>query len=104
MVECNGPEQFDPIISYTCFNMVAKQFWDLRVPPSSSLKFPPDNSRIHIGSGAGGWRRMAIADAWIHVICLRDWLIKKAAQEEENQEEAEIRGLASCNAGFHTVL
>ena len=47
---------------------------------------------------------MAIADAWIHVICLRDWLIKKAAQEEENQEEAEIRGLASCNAGFHTVL
>ena len=40
---------------------------------------------------------MAIADAWIHVICLRDWLIKKAPEEEE--EEAEIRGLASCNAG-----
>ena len=46
---------------------------------------------------------MAIADAWIHVICLRDWLIKKAAEKEE-EEEAEIRGLASCDAGFHTSL
>ena len=45
--------------------------------------------------------RMAIADAWmIHVICLRDWLMKKvaAAAEEEKEEEkaAEITGLASC--------
>ena len=51
--------------------------------------------------GAGGCLgRMAIADAWmIHVICLRDWLMKKvaAAAEEEKEEEkaAEIRGLAS---------
>ena len=38
--------------------------------------------------------RMAIADAWmIHVICLRDWLMKKVAAEEK---AADIRGLASC--------
>ena len=42
--------------------------------------------------------RMAIADAWmIHVICLRDWLMKKvAAEEKEEEKAAEIRGLASC--------
>ena len=32
--------------------------------------------------------RMAIADAWmIHVICLRDWLMKKVAAAEEKEEE-----------------
>ena len=35
----------------------------------------------------------------IHVICLRDWLMKKvaaAAEEKEEEKAAEIRGLASC--------
>ena len=62
----------------------------------------PTHEYAPVPPGAGGCLgRMAIADAWmIHVICLRDWLMKKvaAAAEEEKEEEkaAEIRGLASC--------
>ena len=51
---------------------------------------PISNPEIRTSPGpgqvAGCSGRMAIADAWIHVICLRDWPMKKVAAVADEKE------------------